>query len=315
MRISDALACAIMALGIGVAVPAFADSNTINPDTNPADALRYGLNALKAGNVDAAVAELNFASGKGLVSAEWKLGEMYANGDGVARDDYKAFQLFGDIANNHADDSPHDQFAPYVSNAFDQLGDYYRTGIAHSPVKINAPLARQYFTYAASYFSDATAQVNLARMYYAGEGGDRDPIEAARWANLAADKGNADAQSLLVEISLDMAHQHLAGIPSPYDVRQATQWAGRAADYGSVDGEALYGQLLFDGDGITRQTVDGLMYLFIAVARVKGDDQMIHDMQAAAAAKATPADLALAKQRADAWLSKNPVQSVGSLTQ
>ena len=46
-------------------------------------------------------------------------------------------------------------------------------------------------------FGDADAQLNLARMYYEGEGGERDPLQAARWAKLAADKGNVGAQALL----------------------------------------------------------------------------------------------------------------------
>src|SRR5262249_15654199 len=154
--------------------------------------------------------------------------------------------------------------APYVSNAFVRLGDYYRGGI-NGLLKADPALARQYFNYSASYFGDATAQLDLARMYYLGDAGDRDPVQAARWANLSADKGNLDAQSVVVDISLDLANKHLEGVPSPYDVRQATQWAERAADYGSVDGQALYGKLLFEGDGMTRQPVDGLMYMFIAV--------------------------------------------------
>ena len=31
---------------------------------------------------------------------------MYAEGDGVERNDYKAFELFSDVANAHADESP-----------------------------------------------------------------------------------------------------------------------------------------------------------------------------------------------------------------
>jgi TPR repeat protein len=317
MRISNALACALVAVLTGIAGPALAlDTLTIKPDTSAADALRSGLNALKDGNVPTALEALKFAADKGLVSARWKLAEIYAAGDGVTRDDYRAFQLYSEIANNHADDSPRDPAAPYVSNAFVKLGAYYRTGISHSPVRPNLSLARQYFTYAASYFGDAAAQLSLARMYYVGEGGDRDLVQAARWANLSADKGNGEAKTLVVDISLDLAHRHLEGIPSPYDVRQAIQWSGRAAEFGSVEGQALYGKLLFDGDGITRQPIDGLMYLAIAVARSGPDDGSVRDMQVAALAKATGDEWSIAKQRAEDWLKKNPVAATaGALTQ
>ncbi len=317
MRISKALACAVVALVTGIAGPAFAvDPPVIGAGTQPADALRTGLNALKAGNVPTALEALRYAADKGLVSARWKLAEMYAAGDGVARDDFKAFQLYSEIANNHADDNPRDAAAPYVSNAFVKLGAFYRTGIARSAVRANLTLARQYFTYAASYFGDASGQLSLARMFYSGEGGDKDLLQAVRWANLAADKGNGEAKTLVVDISIDLAHRHLDGIPSPYDVRQATQWASRAAEYGSVEGQALYGKLLFDGDGITRQPIDGLMYLAIALARSAPDDRTVRDMQTAALAKASGDEWATAQQRADDWLKKNPVSAAaGALTQ
>jgi TPR repeat protein len=216
-----------MAFGIGVAGPALAlDLKGVNPDTPPADALRAGLNAIKGGDMPAALQALNFAADKGLVSASWKLGEMYATGDGVERNDYRAFQLFSGIANTHADDSPREATAPYVSSAFIRLAGYFRTGIAGSPVRADMARARQYFMYAASYFGDASAQLGLARMLYYGEGGAPDAIQAARWANLSADKGNADAKSLLIVISLDVANKHLEGVPSPYDVRRRS---GRSA--------------------------------------------------------------------------------------
>ena len=123
---------------------------------------------------------------------------MYAEGDGVKRDDYKAFELFSEIADAHADDSPTEPNARFVSSAFVALGGYYRKGIPeHRGEAGPDPRARRSIAYAASYFGDADAQLNLARMYYDGEGGDRDPLQAARWAKLAADKGNVGAQALL----------------------------------------------------------------------------------------------------------------------
>src|SRR5215210_5038167 len=100
MRTSSAFVLAIVA---GLSGPAFAlDTPLVGPDTPAADALRSGLNALKGGNVAAALDALKLAADKGLVSARWKLAEMYATGDGVTRDDLRAFRLFSDIANNHA---------------------------------------------------------------------------------------------------------------------------------------------------------------------------------------------------------------------
>ena len=118
-------------------------------------------------------------------------------GDGITRDDYKAFEYFSEVADAHADDSPSEPNARFVSNAFVALGTYYKNGIPNSDIRPDLDRARQIFAYAASYFGDAEAQLNLARMYYEGEGGDRDTLQAARWAKLAADKGNVGAQALL----------------------------------------------------------------------------------------------------------------------
>jgi TPR repeat protein len=122
---------------------------------------------------------------------------MYASGDGIEQDQLKAFELFSEVANAYADENPRAPSAPFVADAFVALGAYYRDGIPNSDVKPDFPRARQMFTYAASYFGDPDAQLNLARMYYEGEGGDRDPRQAVRWAKLAADKGNVAAQAML----------------------------------------------------------------------------------------------------------------------
>ena len=64
-------------------------------------------------------------------------------------------------------------------------------------MKPNAGRAHEMFHYAASYFGNANAQYSLARLYLDGTGVGRDPRQAARWFNLAAEKGHPPAQALL----------------------------------------------------------------------------------------------------------------------
>jgi hypothetical protein len=122
---------------------------------------------------------------------------MYAEGDGVKQDDLRAFEYFRDIADAHADESPGTPRARFVANAFVALGTYYLEGIPNSPVKSDPDRAREMFTYAASYFGDPDAQYQLGRMYLEGYGGVKDPKQAARWLQLAANKGHYQAQALL----------------------------------------------------------------------------------------------------------------------
>jgi TPR repeat protein len=196
MQISSVLRPVVVCAVVGFTGQVFA-FDAKNLDASPAEAFQFGFDAYRQGDKQAAVEALAIAAEKGHPIAQWKLGRMYAEGDGITRDDLKAFEYFSEVADAHADDGPSTPNARFVSNAFVALGTYYKNGIPNSEIKPNLTRARQIFSYAASYFGDPEAQLNLARMYYSGEGGDRDPLQAARWAKLAADKGNVGAQALL----------------------------------------------------------------------------------------------------------------------
>jgi len=145
----------------------------------------------------ASLTALQYAAEGGHPVAQWKLGRMYAKGDGVAQDDLRAFDYFSKIANAHAEDSPSAPQATIVANAFVALGRYYVAGIPNSRVKADPERAREMFSYAASYFGNAEAQYNLARMYLDGTGMPRDAKYGIRWLGLAAQKGQHQAQALL----------------------------------------------------------------------------------------------------------------------
>jgi TPR repeat protein len=161
------------------------------------DSLREGLNALSSGNSEMAVQALGYAAREGNVAAQWKLGRMYAEGEGVRRDELKAYQHFSEIANRHADVSPDSPHARVVAQAFVALGGYHLAGIPNSRVKRNPVRATEMFHYAAAYFDDADAQYHLGRIFSEGVAGPRDLHQAARWFNLAAEKGHVPAQARL----------------------------------------------------------------------------------------------------------------------
>ncbi|WP_246329459.1 tetratricopeptide repeat protein [Chthonobacter rhizosphaerae] len=165
-------------------------------DQDVIEAFREGTRAYYAGDTASALDGLQAAAQSGHPAAQWKLGRMYQNGDGVEEDDLKAFDYFNQVVAAHAEDSPTSPQAPFVSNAFVEIGSYYMTGIDNA-LRPNMNRAREIFTYAASYFGDALAQVNLGRMFLDGIGGERDPRQAARWFLLAARKGQVDAQARL----------------------------------------------------------------------------------------------------------------------
>ena len=161
------------------------------------EAFRSGTHWLKAGETDKAVHSLEYAAEAGHPLAQWKLGRMYAEGEGVAHNDFKAFEYFRRIADSHADDNPDTREARFVANAFVALGQYYLAGIPNTEVKKDPDRAREMFGYAASYFRDPEAQYYLARLYLDGVGTQRDPRTAARWFGLSAHKGLCKAQAML----------------------------------------------------------------------------------------------------------------------
>jgi len=163
----------------------------------PFEAFRSGARALRDGHKEKALVSLEYAAEQGLVAAQWKLGRMYAEGDGVSRSDLRAFEYFSGIADAHADDNPGTPQARYVANAFVALGHYYRDGIADSDVKADLGRARHMYAYAASYFGDADAQYHLARLMLDANSPFKDPRQAARWLHSAANKGQYQAQALL----------------------------------------------------------------------------------------------------------------------
>jgi len=171
-----------------------APNRSIGPkDLSPTEALRAGARQYYSGNKAAALNSLQYAAENGQPMAAWKLGEMYAKGDGVKEDDLKAFEYYSQIVREHGEDRPDAPDAPFVSSAFVALGSYYLNGIDGAVPK-NEARARQIFTHAASYFGDADAQYELGRMYQSSNN-----RMAVRWYNLAALKGHVGAQARLGE--------------------------------------------------------------------------------------------------------------------
>jgi hypothetical protein len=163
----------------------------------PFEAFKSGARALRDGQKQKGVASLEYAAEQGVVAAQWKLGRMYAEGDGVDQSDVRAFEYFSRIADAHADDNPTGPQARYVANAFVSLGTYHRDGIPDTDVKPDYQRARQMYSYAASYYGDPDAQYHLARLLLDGSGANGDPRQAARWLYSAANKGQTQAQAVL----------------------------------------------------------------------------------------------------------------------
>jgi TPR repeat protein len=166
--------------------------------TSVQQALQAGVNDLLNGDAQSSIQALTYAADGGQPLAQWKLGRMYARGEGVPRDDAKAYEYFERLVESYNEDDPDRADVAAISNAFVAVGVYCLNGIPDSEVKRDPERALEMFQYAATNFRDPDAEYNLARMYMDGAAGlSRNNMTAARWLALAADKGHHPAQALL----------------------------------------------------------------------------------------------------------------------
>lgn len=195
------LCSAVMAGTLGAAAsPAFALDQSIigSPDEqrSPWAVFRFGFTAYQSGQKEQAVEAYRYAAENGQLGARWKLARMYAEGDGVARNDYEAFKFFQEIAAQDVEPGSPDE--SYVSDALVALGGYARSGIPGSPVQANPYAAQDYYMRAAATYRNPKAQFEVGRMFLRGEGGLKSNLQqAGRWFQLAAEKGHAGAQATL----------------------------------------------------------------------------------------------------------------------
>lgn len=158
------------------------------------------------------------------------LGELNANGLGVAQNDQRALGWYR-LAADRGD-----------RNAIFAIGMMHvdgRAGLPRDPAAAKALFER------AAALGHPAAGYNLGIMAMSGQGGPADAVQAARWFQGAADLGNADAQYALAVLFKD-------GNGVPADPLRAAEYMGKAARQDLVEAEIDYGVMLFNGQGVAK---------------------------------------------------------------
>lgn len=172
------------------------DKGAVKAQSNPWAVFQFGFTAYKSGHKDQAVEAYRYAAENGQIGATWKLARMYAEGDGVDRNDYEAFKFFSEIADQEVE--PGSPEESYMSDALVALGSYWKRGIPGSPIKANPVAAQEYYMRAAANYRNPNAQFEMGIMFLNGDGGMKASVrQAGRWLQLAAQKGHAGAQATL----------------------------------------------------------------------------------------------------------------------
>lgn len=164
----------------------------------PWEVFNFGFDAYRKGNKEQAIQAYRDASEQGQIGATWKLGQMYAQGDGVAQDDYEAYKFFTAVVQRGAE--PGSREEAFIGDAYAALGRYTAKGIPGSPIEPDRSLSQAYYARAAAYGS-ATGQFELGRGYL--EQGKEQPSRiklAARWLNSAAKNGHEGARAMLGDL-------------------------------------------------------------------------------------------------------------------
>jgi TPR repeat protein len=147
------------------------------PAQGAVDEWENALVIYESGDYKAAFEKMKALAEKGSNPAQFTLGVMYENGQGVARDYKEAVKWYRSAADKG-----------YAEAQFN-LGGMYLKGIG---VLQDNREAAKWLKMAAEQGHDK-AQNNLGGMYFQGKGVIQDLVQAHMWANLAVINGNGNA--------------------------------------------------------------------------------------------------------------------------
>ena len=186
-----------------------------------------------ASDIDKTFANTKKYAEQGDVDAQYSLGLMYDNGEGVAEDDEAAAKWYR-LAAEQGD-----------VNAQYNLGVLYFFG---EGVAEDKEAAAKWYRLAAEQGNSA-GQWALGYLYDLGEGVAEDKEAAAKWYRLAAEQGDVDAQ-----YSLGVMYDNGDGVVE--DKEAAAKWYRLAAEQGNSDAQYELAYKLDNGGGVPQANLE-----------------------------------------------------------
>ena len=190
-----------------------------------------------------AVADMRARAEAGDAEAQFRLGRMFLDGDGVSQDHVQSAAWFRKAAA---------QGHPKAQN---NLGSAFANGLG---VPRDAAQAVEWYRRAAEQ-GEMLAQSNLGVMYSDGNGVAQDLAQAAAWYRRAADQGFAPAQFYLGTL-------YDSGRGVPQDPAQAAAWYRKAAAQGWAEAQFFLGQAYINGRGVPQDDAQALVWFRNAAA-------------------------------------------------
>jgi uncharacterized protein len=191
-----------------------------------------------------------------------------------------------------------------------ELGRMYADG---DGVKQNHQLAFEYFGGIADSHADeplgtaqarfvANAFVRLASYYLTGIPNSNVKPDAVR----ARDMFNYAASYLGDrDAQYRLGRMYLDGQGVGKDTKQGIRWLSLAADKGQYQAQAMFGALLFKGQYLARNAAGGLMYLILARDAATVEETWITELYSAASKQATAEEVTRALDHVKRWIEKS----------
>ncbi len=213
----------------------------------------------------------------GDASAQFFMGLMYGNGEGVPQDYKEAAKWYSKAAEQGLPD------------AQCNLGMMYAKGKC---VPQDYKEAVKWYTKAAEQ-GLAGAQFLLGTIYAEGRGVPQDYKEAIKWFTRVAKQGFAwenVADHKLAEVQFNLAEQGYAeaqfnlgvmydnGRGVPQDYKEAVKWYTKAAEQGLAEAQYNMGVMYADGEGVAEDYVEAYKWWNLAAAQGNEDAKKNRDI-------------------------------------
>lgn len=202
----------------------------------------------------AALREWRPLAEQGHAEAQFYLGRMYANGEGVAQNDSEAAKWYRRAAeqgHTEALDKLMGMAIQAAQTAYQTGSEAYLRGDFAVALREWKPLAE---------LGHADAQHNLGFMYDLGKGVPENNAEAVKWYSKAAEQDHPEAQWNLGVMFAD-------GEGVPENEVEAVRWFRRAAEQGYTAAQTSLGFMYAIGKGLPQDDVQAHAWFNIAAAQ------------------------------------------------
>jgi uncharacterized protein len=254
---------------------------------NPTEALRWYMKVASIEDPDLPGQWSDLRSEAGAIaSANFRIGDMYAAGNGVPKDTHEAERWYkrGVDMESAGARAGWLMAQVYLANAYLQAK--------------GVPLAygeAMHWMRKAAENGYRQAQVNLGSMYRDGQGTPQNYGEAMYWYREAADQGSAVAEWMIGRL-----YFHGSGVNRDYT--EAATWFRRAAEAGIPVAQSDLGMMYYHGYGVSKDLATARAWLQKAAARgYASAKEMLPKLDAAG-------DSVTANTAADVDLSSRPAR-------